>query len=61
MVGSALVLAMEVTDSYVVVVVFSPSTTATLAATTTMRVEWRCVEPDFYIDKVTKTDEVIKK
>jgi hypothetical protein len=47
--------------SGVVMVVFSPSTTIGLAATTTMRVAWRCVEPDFYIDRVTKTDEVIKK
>ena len=48
-VGSVPVLAVEVADSYVVTAVFSPSAASALATTTTMRVEWRCVEPDFYI------------
>ena len=53
---------MEVTDSYVVMAVFSPSATTTLitAATATMRVAWRCVEPDFYIDRITKLDKFKK-
>ena len=55
---------MEVTDSGVVMGVFSLSTAiATLitVATATMRVAWRCVELDFYIDRITKIDEAIKK
>ena len=60
-IGSVPVLAMEVTDSNVVTAVFSPSTTTTLATTTTMRVAWRCVEPDFYIDRIAKIDNIIKR
>ena len=61
-IGSVLGLSLtEVMDSGVAMEVFSLSTaTTTLAATTAMRVEWRCVEPDFYIDRITKMDKDVK-
>ena len=64
MVGLLLVMRLtEVVGSGAVVVVFSHSIGTMLAVISipSMRVEWRCVELDFYIDRITKIDEVIKK
>ena len=63
MVGLLLVMRLtEVVGSGAVVVVFSHSIGTMLAVISipSMRVEWRCVELDFYIDRITKIDEVIK-